>query len=268
MLSYDGIISHSKERGMPPGKLRGAAREYLQVLALKALYGLSGSKNLLFLGGTALRLGYDLPRFSEDLDFDVEQLPLGKWKVLLDETAHALSRHGFSIELKTGEKGNLLTGDLRCQGFLQAYNLSENPAEKLKIKLEANRPDYPLATEPRVVSGYGEMFPVPFASPGTMFAEKILALLNRELGRDVYDIFFMSGKKWVPDTRILSASKAEDPAGTILSRVTTWGPAKLSGMARRLEPFLFAPEQSKLVAQACNLLPPALQYLQTGDGVT
>ena len=247
---------------MPPGKLRGAAREYLQVLALKALYGLSGAKNLLFLGGTALRLGYELPRFSEDLDFDAKQLSLGAWKALLDETARALSRQGFSVELKTGEKGSLLTGDLRCKGFLQAYNLSGDAGEKLRIKLEANRPDYPLTAEPRVVSGYGEMFPVPFAARGTMFAEKILALCNRELGRDVYDIFFISGKKWLPDARILSAKKAGKPAETILSRVTAWGPAKLSGMARRLEPFLFEPEQSKLVAQAHQLLPSALQYLE------
>ena len=262
MLSCDSLVNYSKERGMPPGKLRGAAREYLQVLTLKALYNLSGAKKLLFLGGTALRLGYDLPRFSEDLDFDAKQLSPGDWKALLGETAHALSRQGFSIELKTGEKGGLLTGDLRCKGFLQAYNLSGDVGEKLRIKLETNRPDYPLTAEPRVVSGYGEMFPVPFAARGMMFAEKILALLNREMGRDVYDIFFMSGKKWLPDARILSVKKAGNPAETILSRVAAWEPAELSGMARRLEPFLFEPEQSKLVAQARKLLPPALQYLE------
>jgi hypothetical protein len=95
-----------------------------------------------------------------------------------------------------------------------------------------------------------------------MSAEKILALLHRELGRDIYDIFFMSGKKWIPDARILAAKKVGDPAKAVLGRITAWGPAKLSGMARALEPFLFEPEQSGLVAQARVLLPPALQYLE------
>lgn len=48
----------------------------------------------------------------------------------------------------------------------------------------------------------------------------------------------------------------------MLGRITAWGPAKLSGMARALEPFLFEPEQSGLVARARVLLPPALQYLE------
>ena len=39
-----------------PGKRLNVLREYLQVLALKALYGLRGAGDLLFLGGTALRL--------------------------------------------------------------------------------------------------------------------------------------------------------------------------------------------------------------------
>lgn len=262
MLSYDSLVLHAKERQMPPGKLRGAAREYLQVLALKAFYGLPKAEKLILLGGTALRLGYDLPRFSEDLDFDAKSLSYKEWKNLLEETAHDLSRQGISAEVHAAEKGSLLTGDLRFKGFLQAYRLAQNPGEKLRIKMEANRPGYSFESEPRVISGYGEMFPVPFAAPGLMAGEKILALLSREVGRDVYDLFFMASKKWEPDARVLSSKNlAKDPAKAVLNRVASWGPRKLSDMARRLEPFLFEPEQAKLVAQAGQLLPAALDYL-------
>ena len=63
-------------------------------------------------------------------------------------------------------------------------------------------------------------------------------------------------------TIALSAIQVGDPAKAVLGRITAWGPAKLSGMARALEPFLFEPEQSGLVARARVLLPPALQYLE------
>lgn len=265
MLSYDSLMQQTRERGMPDGKVRAAAREYFHILTLKAIYGLPQSSALVFIGGTALRLGYNLQRFSEDLDFNVKGLSLREWKIFVEDAAHGLSRQGFSVEAKTAEKGSLLTGDLRCGGFLQSYNLTKDPKEKLKIKVEANRPDYPLKTEPRVVTGYGEMAAVPFAAPGLMAAEKILALLQRELGRDIYDIFFMAGRKWKPDRRILMAKGIQkNPADAILERVKSLGQKRLSDMARRLEPFLFEYEQAKLVADAHRLLPSALEYLEEG----
>lgn len=262
MLSTDSLRQHAQERGMPVGKLRGSAREYLQVVILKTLYGLKAAKPLAFLGGTALRLGYDLPRFSEDLDFDVSELALGAWKSLLEDAAHSLSRRGLIPEVRAEERGSLLAGDLRFAGVLQAYGLSTNASEKLQIKVEANRPRYALPLEPRVVAGYGEMFPVPFAASGLMFAEKIMALQSRELGRDVYDVFFMAGKKWLPEKKVLSAAGLRgDVATRILERVRAWGRIRLRQMARRLEPFLFEPEQGRLVAEAEALLPAALEYL-------
>ena len=44
-------------------------REYVQELFLRNFYSQSGSKDFLFKGGTALKLVFGSPRFSEDLDF-------------------------------------------------------------------------------------------------------------------------------------------------------------------------------------------------------
>ena len=44
-------------------------REYLQHLFLTSFYKRAGSENFLFKGGTALKLIFGSPRFSEDLDF-------------------------------------------------------------------------------------------------------------------------------------------------------------------------------------------------------
>ena len=46
-------------------------REYWELIILKGLYGSPHGKNLIFKEGTALRLAYGSPRFSEGLDFSL-----------------------------------------------------------------------------------------------------------------------------------------------------------------------------------------------------
>ena len=45
------------------------AREYAQHLFLSGFYQQRGTHPVMFKGGTALRIVYNSPRFSEDLDF-------------------------------------------------------------------------------------------------------------------------------------------------------------------------------------------------------
>lgn len=263
MLSPEALNRYAREKGMPPGKIRGAAREYLQTLMLKAIYSQPRAGSLYFLGGTALRLGYALPRFSEDLDFDASALSLVEWRRMLEAAAHKLAGLGIKAEIKAKEKLRLLTGEMRFGGFLQYYGTGAARGEKLLIKLEANRPRWRLAAESRVIAGYGEMFPARFASPGLIFAEKIGALRERRQGRDIYDIFFIAGKKWLPDGEVLRArGVTAGAAEAIMKRVKTWDEKELARMAAALEPFLFESGGAKLVQQACTLLPGMLEYLR------
>jgi len=262
VLSPEALNRHARERGMPSGKVRGAAREYLQTLILKGVYSQPRSDGLFFLGGTALRLGHSLPRFSEDLDFDASATSMAEWRRILESAAHKLGSLGMDAELRTGEKARLLTGEMRFGGFLQYYGTGAAPGEKLMIKLEANRPRWRITAEPRVVAGYGEMFPARFASPGLLFAEKIGALMERRQGRDIYDVFFMAGKKWMPDPAVLKARGAGTHAAeAIMKRVKIWDGKDLARMARSLEPFLFDPAGAGMVQRAHDLLPALLEYL-------
>ncbi|MEW6408487.1 MAG: nucleotidyl transferase AbiEii/AbiGii toxin family protein, partial [Patescibacteria group bacterium] len=54
-----------------PDLKQNILREFLQVLILKTLYGSKYNTALIFMGGTCLRICYDIPRFSEDLDFNL-----------------------------------------------------------------------------------------------------------------------------------------------------------------------------------------------------
>ena len=49
--------------------LSNVLREYVQHLFLTSFYKKSLSENFLFKGGTALKLVFGSPRFSEDIDF-------------------------------------------------------------------------------------------------------------------------------------------------------------------------------------------------------
>ena len=56
-----------------PSRRLNVLREYLQACILRSLHESEGFVQLSFVGGTALRFLYNLPRFSEDLDFTLEK---------------------------------------------------------------------------------------------------------------------------------------------------------------------------------------------------
>lgn len=69
MITKDAIQKLASQYRAP--EFPNVIREYFQHLFLSQLYKLEGTENLLFKGGTALRMIYGSPRFSEDLDFSI-----------------------------------------------------------------------------------------------------------------------------------------------------------------------------------------------------
>ena len=64
------LKKYAKEKNIPLN-IRNLLTEYLQTQILFAMSLGKFNENLSFLGGTGLRLVYNLDRFSEDLDFDL-----------------------------------------------------------------------------------------------------------------------------------------------------------------------------------------------------
>ena len=71
--------------------LEQVVREEYEILLLKEIFESEFGANLVFKGGTALRLVYNSPRFSEDLDF-----------TLIKD----FDREGFISEGSTGKRGS------------------------------------------------------------------------------------------------------------------------------------------------------------------
>ena len=65
------ILDDEKAKGSSDIYVRNILKEFLQVYVLYYIYTQKKyNKNLIFTGGTCLRHFFDLPRLSEDLDFD------------------------------------------------------------------------------------------------------------------------------------------------------------------------------------------------------
>ena len=69
MISIETLEKLSRQYQM--GIFPNIVREYFQHIFLSELYKLPNAQKLLFKGGTALRIVYGSPRFSEDLDFSL-----------------------------------------------------------------------------------------------------------------------------------------------------------------------------------------------------
>ena len=69
MISLESLEKLGKQYQM--GVFPNIVREYFQHVFLAELYRFSEAEKLLFKGGTALRIIYGSPRFSEDLDFSL-----------------------------------------------------------------------------------------------------------------------------------------------------------------------------------------------------
>jgi len=61
------LIAEQKARELKIDRVQ-VVREYWELIVLKGLYESTFGRYLIFKGGTALRLTYGSPRFSEDLD--------------------------------------------------------------------------------------------------------------------------------------------------------------------------------------------------------
>ena len=84
---------------------RGLLREYLQYQILNSIFSHPLSRKLSFLGGTCLRIVHQLPRFSEDIDFDNKDLTESEFKILSDHIQKELIKQGYIVEISFISKG-------------------------------------------------------------------------------------------------------------------------------------------------------------------
>ena len=80
------------------------AREYCQHLFLSRFYQQEGSEKILFKGGTALRILWNSPRFSEDLDFSGFSVLQKEIEDRVQETLVKIEQEGLSVDIQESKK--------------------------------------------------------------------------------------------------------------------------------------------------------------------
>jgi len=158
-------------------------REYIQHLFLSYLYKISQSDRLLFKGGTALRIIYNSPRFSEDLDFSTSIRGTRQIESIVFSALEEIEREGIQIQIRESKKtsGGYLA--------LAAFSLH---GEWLDIELNISRRRGKLKGEATTIAGdFVPPYIVMMLSQETLVAEKIQALQMRKKPRDFYDLYYL-----------------------------------------------------------------------------
>lgn len=187
-----------------PDESYQAMREIMQEIALAGLYRSGFFEKAAFYGGTALRVFYGLPRFSEDLDFSLLQTNKNfKIDPYLKLLANEFGALGMQVEIKTKLKtkqSNIDSAFLKDTGnwhqLILKSILPQNYSSALKpvkIKLEIDTmPPLGFSTENKLLLKPFSCYINCFAEPD-LFAGKMHALLfrqwkNRVKGRDWFDL--------------------------------------------------------------------------------
>ena len=180
-------------------------RDYLQHLLLWLLY--SRSQELIFKGGTALRLVYGGNRYSEDLDFngpgDVALL-----RVTWQEVVARLEDFGALAEVRSTWTSDVgYSFDVSYQGPL--YDGRDR--SKGKVRVDVNRRPEEVETRRELVaSEYDDVRPfvVTVLTLEHLVAEKVRALLVRSKPRDLYDLWLLLRQGVRPDPALIERKLA------------------------------------------------------------
>lgn len=189
---------------------KNAMKEIMQEIVLCGLSRAGFFKEAAFYGGTALRIFYGLDRFSEDLDFSLEQINLDfdlcSYFPVLEKEVKAF---GLNVEIQEKQKtkdSNIRSAFLKGntkEHLLLFYaderlvgTVDKNEVVKIKFEVDTNPPAF--ATYEHKY----RLLPVPYEirlyDMPSLFAGKIHAVIcrgwqSRIKGRDLYDyIFYLS----------------------------------------------------------------------------
>lgn len=199
-------------------------REYLQVRVLAILQEQGAMIPLAFLGGTALRLLYQLARYSEDLDFSLENLNQGyEFNKYLEAISNELTYQGYPVQVKFNDQKTVQHALIRFPGLLFELGLSPHVDQNFTIKLEVDTHPPPGAVLTTSLIRFRELFlNVQHYNQASLFAGKLHAILQRKYlkGRDVYDlVWYLSDRTWpLPNFELLN--NALDQTGWCGPRVS------------------------------------------------
>ncbi len=190
------------ERAGPLQKLC-AAREYLQAHMLQSLQDAGVFRHWAFVGGTALRFLFSIPRFSEDLDFSqVPSAPMPDFNRAMKVIASDFEAEGYEVSLAIKSDKAVASASAKFPGLLHELGLSQQRSQVLSIKVEVDtNPPSGAGMATSLVRRLGFTLNMTHHDRASLLAGKVHTLFSRSYtkGRDLYDlIWYLSDRDWPP----------------------------------------------------------------------
>lgn len=159
-------------------------REYFQQLFLSRLYQENGSDSLLFKGGTALRIIWQSPRFSEDLDFTGVNITIKGIETLMEGALAKIEMEGIQTEI-VESKGT-------SGGYLAIFQFkTDEYKSRIQVEVSLRPGKKGLGAAALIQSDLVVPYTLIHLKEEILIAEKIQACLTRGKARDFYDLYFI-----------------------------------------------------------------------------
>jgi hypothetical protein len=179
---------------------RSLVREYCQTRILQFLQERGAFRSWIFHGGTALRLLYQLPRYSEDLDFALaasnEALDFSD---ITNHIRRAFEAEAYRVKTTISGSRAVKSAFISFPGIWHELGLSPHANETLAIKIEVDtRPPLGGKTETSLVRRF-VLLNILHYDKASFLSGKLHAILARPYvkGRDLYDLlWYLSDRTW------------------------------------------------------------------------
>lgn len=192
MISKETIIALA--RRYQTSEFPNIVREYFQHIFLSGLYQLPDAEKMLFKGGTALRIVYGSPRFSEDLDFSlfgVEQRLVKKFiEDIFVKVLAETEKAGIHIEIDS-------KSDETAEGYFGAATFRGGDYQPVSVEINiSTRNGRKVSGETdSIINDFVPAYTILHLPQEDLVEEKIFsALFERKKPRDFYDAYFIMRK--------------------------------------------------------------------------
>ena len=211
MLIKNLKIALSDNKTKNPLYIRSVLKEIVQYYILDFISKSVWSDNFLFKGGTCLRICFDLPRLSEDLDFDILNYQDFDLKYFLNALKDYFNKDLKVSKLSIKTAGNQNIIYLKFPVLKDLGIAGKNESNVLFVRLDLS-PSVGKTYKSKISikSMPGFSFLIKRYSLRDLFSGKLAAILTRETlegkvkkarfkGRDFFDLIWFLEKKIQPN---------------------------------------------------------------------
>ena len=228
--------------------------EYLQYEILDSIFKQKDSRNLSFMGGTAIRIGYKGNRFSEDLDFDNFGLSFDDFTSLLELASTDMKLKGFSIETRLVEAGAYHCY-IKFPNILFENKISNIKGEKILVRIDTVKKEKIFTPQILTLNRFDVYRDILINPTNILLSQKLLAIYGRkrEKGRDFYDVSFLYSVT-DPDFDYIEKITKMSKENFIKEFLTRCEKFNYKNLTNDVLPFLIKPEQSTRVLNFMNFI--------------